>query len=300
MGLPDYDDLPTSGGHRTSWSLWKDPRLGCLELLTPERVRSAASLVRRGEVFHLTAALNEFEPPLFGRQPLIHETRGRGSATDDFISQWNTQASSQWDGFIHMRDPELGYFGGLALEEHGIHFWAERGIVGRGLLVDAFRWRESVGRPLELLEGVIVADELKQILDAQKVSVEPGDILLLHTGWLDKYRKLDAKARADVATSRGHAGLANDEEMARTLWNLHVAAVASDNPALEAWPPVAPGQFLHFYMLARLGIPIGELWDLGHLAADCAADGVYEFMLTSAPLNLKGGAASPPNALAIK
>jgi hypothetical protein len=47
-------------------------------------------------------------------------------------------------------------------------------------------------------------------------------------------------------------------------------------------------------------MPIGEMWWLEDLAADCASDGVYEFMLTSAPLNVPGGVGSPPNALAIK
>jgi hypothetical protein len=49
-----------------------------------------------------------------------------------------------------------------------------------------------------------------------------------------------------------------------------------------------------------LGLPLGELFFLDDLAADCAADGSYEFLLTSAPLNLPHGVASPPNALAIK
>ena len=53
-------------------------------------------------------------------------------------------------------------------------------------------------------------------------------------------------------------------------------------------------------VLGLLGIPIGEMWDLDALAADCAVDGVYEFLLTSAPLNLHQGVGSPANALAIK
>lgn len=42
------------------------------------------------------------------------------------------------------------------------------------------------------------------------------------------------------------------------------------------------------------------MWYLEDLAADCAEDGRYEFLVTSAPLNLSGGVGSPPNALAIK
>jgi hypothetical protein len=47
-------------------------------------------------------------------------------------------------------------------------------------------------------------------------------------------------------------------------------------------------------------MPIGELWDLDALAADCASDGIYESMIVSNPLYVIGGVASPPNAVAIK
>ena len=58
--------------------------------------------------------------------------------------------------------------------------------------------------------------------------------------------------------------------------------------------------FAHTILLPMLGLPLGELFFLDDLAADCAADGRYEFLFTSAPLNLPHGVASPPNALAIK
>ena len=49
-----------------------------------------------------------------------------------------------------------------------------------------------------------------------------------------------------------------------------------------------------------LGLPLGEMFALDALADDCALDGRYEFLITSAPLNLPHGVASPPNALAVK
>jgi hypothetical protein len=91
------------------------------------------------------------------------------------------------------------------------------------------------------------------------------------------------------------------------LWDLGLAAVAGDQPAMEVFPPGTGGEtsddehgFMHFHLLARLGLPIGELFDLDALAEACAADGRYDFMFTSAPLRLKHGVASPPNALAIR
>jgi hypothetical protein len=47
-------------------------------------------------------------------------------------------------------------------------------------------------------------------------------------------------------------------------------------------------------------MPFGEMWDIEALAADCAADGVYDCFLASEPLHVPGGIGSPPNAVAIK
>jgi len=57
---------------------------------------------------------------------------------------------------------------------------------------------------------------------------------------------------------------------------------------------------LHRPLIPLLGMPMGELWALDELAADCASDGVYEFLLTCKPLIVRGGAGSPPNATAVK
>jgi kynurenine formamidase len=91
--------------------------------------------------------------------------------------------------------------------------------------------------------------------------------------------------------------------MAAWLWDHHFAAVASDLPALESWPPPSftqPEGFLHQWILGRFGMAIGEMFVLSPLARDCAGDGVYESFLVSAPLNIPGGTGSTANALAIK
>jgi hypothetical protein len=88
--------------------------------------------------------------------------------------------------------------------------------------------------------------------------------------------------------------------MVSYLWDSGVVAVVGDNPALEAHPFDPEGFSLHANLLALLGVPIGELWAMDRLATDCATDGVYEGLLTSAPLNAPGGIGSPANALALK
>jgi len=44
---------------------------------------------------------------------------------------------------------------------------------------------------------------------------------------------------------------------------------------------------------------IGVMWDLKALSAYCKKSGRYSFLLTSAPLNMPGLVASPPNAIAV-
>jgi hypothetical protein len=55
----------------------------------------------------------------------------------------------------------------------------------------------------------------------------------------------------------------------------------------------------HHYLLPSWGTPIGELWDLEKLADCCQRLNRWSFFMTSVPLNVPGGVASPPNAVAI-
>jgi kynurenine formamidase len=89
--------------------------------------------------------------------------------------------------------------------------------------------------------------------------------------------------------------------MLRYLWDAHVVAVASDTYAVEAVSSdVVRGGNLHRMLIGQFGMALGELWWTEDLAADCAADGVYETFLTSAPLYATGAIGSPPNAIAMK
>ena len=320
--LPNYGELPVRVGMPagSSWGLWGDDDvLGTLNLATPERAARGATLVRRGAVFSLNLELELPGPPLYRRSAIRHEVKGSGLILDDELHGFNTQSSTQWDGFRHVRHPRHGNYNGLESQDHGVHHWARKGIVTRGVLADVGRWREAQGRPLRVGEAdVIEPEEILATLRSHELYVEPGDILLIRTGWVGWYRGLDEAGRqalADQAMAPS-CGLSAREATAAMLWDLHIAAVGTDTPAFEVVPfggVSGPelGQamrdpdrcldvFLHFRILALLGIPIGEMWDLEALAEDCAADGVYEFLLTSAPLNLRSGVGSPANALAVK
>ena len=83
------------------------------------------------------------------------------------------------------------------------------------------------------------------------------------------------------------------------IWEQRIAALASDSPPTEVWPIYEGRPSLHL-AIARLGLTLGELFDLEAFAADCARDGRSACFFTSKPLNLRGGVGSPPNAIAIK
>ena len=330
--LPSYRNLPRRGGLPAAWDVWSGPDaqfFGCLNLLTPERVVRAAQLVTKGSVFPMNWDMTEPDPPLFGRQAFRHEVTGdeRATSHDDVLHNWNTQSSSQWDGFRHIRnfvaqsdEPGTGHFGGVNDEEHGVHHWAQRGIAGRAVLCDVARWRERNGRPIQHdAPDPIEAEELLACLEDQGSALEEGDILLVRTGWIGWYERQPQAVRerlANVSELRT-PGLRPGERTAEILWDMHIAAIAADNPAVEVWPPGALWSaeenaavradrrrmheiFTHTLFLPMLGLPLGEMFVLDDLAVDCENDGRYTGFFTSAPLNLPSGVASPPNALVIK
>lgn len=83
------------------------------------------------------------------------------------------------------------------------------------------------------------------------------------------------------------------------IWDNRLAAVAGDTPTVEVWPLQPERPSLHL-AIPRLGLTLGELFNLEALAEDCARDGTYLAFFASSPLNLRGGVGSPPNAMAIK
>lgn len=313
MTAPAYDDLPVlqALGLPHSWEVFPDrPDLGTLNRLTAERVVEAAREVQTGERFRLALPLDEIDPPLFGREPLTRRVFATSrNDWDECIDGFYPQASSQWDGFLHVRAREHGFYTGVvedpvgAPTRLGIEHWAEEGIVGRGVLLDVGRHLAGSGfDPLQ--PQPVDADVLLATAAAQGVEVRPGDLVCLRFGWTAAYRRLDRAAREHMATGGAgavrFAGLAGSESVARLLWDWGSAALVVDNPAAEVSPGDPAVGSLHRRLLPLLGVPIAELFDLDRLADACATDGRYTFLFTAAPHPLQGSLASPANALAIR
>jgi kynurenine formamidase len=315
--IPSYDELPVRPGAPAgaAWGVFgDDDEVGTINLLTPERVVAATSSIRTGKVFALNLPINIPDPPLFTRGKHTHTVKifpGAEFVLDDFLDNFYPQASSQWDALAHVKHPVHGAYNGIPDIQMtgrggtrlGIDNLARRGIAGRGVLADVARYYDRVGKSINFTKAEsIPLDDVKATLEDEGVELQAGDILLIRIGWTKFYLSASAQIKEELSKETVVPGIEGSERTARWLWDNHLAAVASDSPALEALPKT-PGEemeFLHFHMLAFFGMPIGEMWNLEGLAEDCAADGNYDFFLTSAPLNIPGGVGSPPNALAIK
>jgi kynurenine formamidase len=314
--IPSFDDLPVrkDAPPESSWGVFGDnDALGCLNFLTPAGIVDAAQLVKTGKVFRLDAKIGFAKPPLFGRSSVVHGVTVLGPmANDDSLDHFNTQEGSQWDGLGHVGHVKHGlFYNGVKVEEIrdegnaklGIHHWADK-FVGRGVLIDAFGHRKRLGRAAEPLKrDVYTLDELKAALQAQGTELKPGSILLVRTGWMESYENLSADEKRALAPMDKLAsmGIEATRAMVAWLWNNRVAAIGTDCPSVEAFPfDFTDENALHYRALPLLGLPLGELFILAPLAEDCAKDKRYEFLLVSAPLNLEGGIASPPNAVVIK
>jgi kynurenine formamidase len=319
--LPRYDELPAAAhGGRSGWGVFgADDSVGLLNLQTAERVLAATKLVQKGAVFPLDAALDGIDPPVdpdrgLPRHRLIHQVEPGLQALDDVFDNFYPQGSSQWDSLAHIAYDADQFYNGVTAEDitararNTIGHWAARGIAGRAVLIDVDAALGGAGVGFDPASPrPVTAGELDAARAAAGVEWQPGDVLLLHTGFLGWHVRQEAAVREAMAECGAlrNVGLAHDEEMARYLWNAHVAAVISDNPSVEVWPgdmsdEAFPFGFLHQVLIGQFGMALGELWWLEDLALSCRRDGRYEMFLTAAPINVPGGIGSPANALAIK
>lgn len=312
MRLPKYDELPMieAIGLPCAWGVFgEDDQLGCLNTLTPERVAASAQLVKSGQVFTLDVPVNGIDPPLFGREPATHDIFPISrNSIDDKLDAFYLQATSQWDGFRHVRAREFGFWGGITDDTQfrpgsgplGIEHWVRHGVTGRGVLLDVDRYLRTGGEYDPFVKNSITAEVLDKVALSQDVEIGEGDILCIRTGWMRRYRGMNQDERHAFQPPYEFAGLDASEHMARWLWNHHVAAITCDNPSVEVSPGDPQVGSLHRRVLPLLGLPLGELFDFDSLAEACADDGRFEFQFVAAPLHVVGGVGSPANSVAIR
>ena len=320
MGFPRYAELVRPAGESLplAWGVFgaKD-ELGTWNHVTPEKVVAAAKLIRRGKRFNLNLPLRL---PFGLLAPGAHRLRqapaqtlfkfelGKLLVRDDKVELY-PQGSSQWDGLTHIGDPVHGFYNGVKDAQvtqgegspNGIEKVTAFGPASRGVMIDLPRHFAAVGRDWQPMGAhVASAADLAQCLKRTGQKLAPGDVLLVRTGWLTAFRDApDRDQRERLFTDRNYSGLSGAEDMWEFLWDHKVAAVAADSVTVEVWPLSDGKPSLHL-AIARLGLTLGEMFDLDALAEDCAETGVHDCFFASSPLMLQGGVGSPPNAMAIK
>ncbi|KAF2267886.1 hypothetical protein CC78DRAFT_530323 [Lojkania enalia] len=316
--LPKYSDLPLNKGDpfRSAWGLYgKDDQLGFLNRLTDDIVLEASKEIKTGTRISLNWPLDaqsRIQAPFFGRQ-LFHQNiyAKPPRCVNDDTWDFNTQSSSQWDGLRHYAyQKERKFYGGVSLEDihspgstiNGVGAWSEKGIVGRGILLDYHTWRQSQDPSIPYAPfstGSIPLAHLKAVAEVQGVEIRFGDILIIRTGFMDAFNSSSNEELKQLASvlPPPFTGVEQSEEMLEWIWD-NFSAVAGDQPSLECWPSQKEWM-LHEVLLAGWGCPIGELFDLEKLAEHCKRTGRYSFFVTSEVCNVPGGVASPPNILAI-
>jgi kynurenine formamidase len=302
----------------SNWNRWgQDDVLGTLNFLDAAKRREGAALIRRGVSFSLSQRFDMNGPQRGWRRRTnpVHTMLDTGTdaaagsqgfphglgGADDVIAM-PLQCSTQWDGLGHIFDHGRAWNGrdaGKTVTSEGdlvtgIEHMASH-VVGRGVLLD-------VGRTLgdargELADGfAITAAHLDQTCAAHGVTVGRGDLVVVRTGRLARAR------REGWGEYAGGASPGLSFTTAGWLHRTEIAALATDTWGFEVRPNEFDESFqpLHQVVIPHLGLLVGEMWDLDALAADCVADGVYEFWLTAAPLPITGAVGSPVNPIAVK
>lgn len=298
-----------------NWGKWgDDDEAGAVNYITPAAIVAAAGLVREGKVFSLALPLDDEGPQTgaYGRVNPIHTMLQDGGdiavgAQDHMLNRYTDdaiymplQCSTQWDALAHIFHEGQMYNGaGLdqvhsgGAQRNDIANQSDR-MVGRGVLLDLPRQQGKSWLPESY---AIQAEELEACAAAHGVEVREGDIVLVRTGQIAQVRERGSWGTYAAGPAPG-LGLGT----ARFLCERRVAAVATDTWGLEPQPNETEDIFqpLHVVLLVNAGMMLGEMFDMEELAADCAADGVYEFLLVAPPLTVTGGVGSPVNPQAIK
>lgn len=248
---------------------------------------------------------------------------------DDSVRIW-LQYSTQWDSFAHMGSQfdadgdgvaEYVFYNGFRAGEHvvspvdyrtgerlpedreagalrlGIEHMAANGVQGRAVLIDL---SPHFGRKRSLVGW----SDLSEIMRRDRVEVEKGDMVLLHTGWAQAV--LDERKRPTAETLHdSHAALdGRDPGIQKWVVESGLSVLIADNYAVEAHPSRPCDRHpcamlpLHELCLFKLGVHLGELWHLTPLAEWLRAKKRSRFFLTAPPLRLPGAVGSPVTPIA--
>ena len=289
----EFDEL----FHKISnWGRWgKDDQLGAANLVTAEKRKQAAALVKSGVTVSL--AHNPLTERAEDNANPFEHTMLRGFNMDRYSVAYHGYAHSHIDALCHFLYKDQTYNGYARADVNtekgctklGIDT-LKNGVVTRGVLVDIARLRG-----VEYLEPgtPIYVDDLEAWEKKSGVRLAPGDALLLRTGRWARRAKLGPWNVAQSA-----AGL--HASVAPWIKERGVSFVGSD-AGEDVTPSLVEGITLpvHTLLITALGINLLDNQDLEALGDTAARLNRWEFMITIAPVPVTGGTGFPLNAIAV-
>lgn len=289
---PDTQRCPSKWG--------AEDQRGAANLLTPANVLRATKLVRTGEVFELGGVLSSDPKEAYINSGRVFNIYTKPSLPVPGVRQINEelvvselgQIGTQFDGLAHQMWGSSFYncfdlrdigtktgFTKLGVEHVG-------SIFTRGVLIDVAALK---GVPQLPSSYVITPDDLQRALASSGLALEPGDAVLVRTGWSTLVGK-DNERYGSLSPGLGVAA-------GQWLVSRQPALIASDTCCVEVRPSEAPHSLpIHSMMLIQHGIYLIENLELEHLAAA----GVEEFAFVVQPLKIKGATGSTVAPVAIR
>ena len=178
----------------------------------------------------------------------------------------------------------------------GIEKMSERCVQGRAVMIDL---HAHVGRA----RVNIGYEQLHEIMQKDGVTVEPGDMVCLHTGYAEMLLEMNRQPDGALLNNSCAALDGRDKRLLQWITDSQLVALIADNYAVETHPALAASGScaslpLHEHCLFKLGVHLGEIWHLTPLANWLRAQQRHRFLLTAPPLRLPGAVGSPVTPIA--
>jgi kynurenine formamidase len=277
----------------SNWGRWgKDDQIGAMNLITPAKRKQAAALVKEGFSVSLAGDADTVQAV---DNPYPYEHTMLSISGDRLAVRYHGIAHSHLDSLAHINANGVFYNGYTPDQEtvmkqghakNSIHN-LKNGIFTRGILMDIPRLK---GVPYLEPGTPIYVEDLEAWEKKAGVKVGPGDALFVRVGVWARRKALGPWLRGRSEGGRS-AGL--DPSVIPWLKQRDVALLGSDHPQYVS-PSNLPGA-VHDFALLYLGVHLFDNLDLEALGDAAAARNRWEFLLTAAPLPIRGGTGSPLN-----
>jgi Putative cyclase len=300
--LPTEDEVRGYFERCSNWGRWgPDDSAGTINLITPEKRREAAALVRSGRNISLAYPLNTVGGP-GNWSPAQHFMRwGEGFSMDYIGMYYHGYATTHIDALCHIFWQGKMWNGKPALEQMttegarsaSVDAWSN-GITTRGVLIDIPRFRDG---PFVTLDQPVRRWEIEAAAEREGVDLLPGDAVIVYGGRRAFYAANPGAAFGNIPSPGLHVDcmpVLKDHETALLGWDLMDARPSG-------YDLFGPGGGLPIHVLAivYMGMPLLDNARLEPLAEACAEEGRWEFLLTVNPLHVRGGTGSPVNPIAV-